>query len=116
MQLDSEVQRLQHEVELLRLKDLQQEHHIHMLTQQLRSSQPQPHQADTQVLAALLPSHPAYLAVPNSIKPKQLSHSQACQNSITVRYACAVAPCYTLSSIAFPAMPSQRHDLHTDKG
>ena len=50
MQLDPEVQRLQHEVELLRLKDLQQEHHIHMLTQQLRSSQPQLHQAGTQVL------------------------------------------------------------------
>ena len=50
MQLDSEVQRLHHEVEALRLKDLQQEHHIHILTQQLRGSHPDPHQADTQVL------------------------------------------------------------------
>jgi len=35
----TEVDRLQQEVELLRLKDLQQEHHIHVLTQQLRSRQ-----------------------------------------------------------------------------
>ncbi len=35
----AEVDRLQQEVELLRLKDLQQEHHIHVLTQQLRSQQ-----------------------------------------------------------------------------
>ncbi len=33
-----QVNRLQQELELLRLKDLQQAHHIHMLTQQLRSS------------------------------------------------------------------------------
>jgi len=39
MHSDAEVDRLQQEVELLRLKDLQQEHHIHMLTQQLRSQQ-----------------------------------------------------------------------------
>lgn len=54
MQLDSEVQRLQHEVEVLRLKDLQQEHHIHILTQQLRGSHPDPHHGDTQVLPTLL--------------------------------------------------------------
>ena len=35
----TEADRLQQEVELLRLKDLQQEHHIHVLTQQLRSQQ-----------------------------------------------------------------------------
>ena len=40
VQTNSELQRLQQEVELLRLKDVQQEHHIQVLTQQLRSSQP----------------------------------------------------------------------------
>ena len=40
----AEVCRLQQELELLRLKDLQQEHHIHVLTQQLRSVQAEPSQ------------------------------------------------------------------------
>lgn len=40
----AEVSRLQQELELLRLKDLQQEHHIHVLTQQLRSIQAGPSQ------------------------------------------------------------------------
>ncbi len=39
MHSTAEVDRLQQELELLRLKDLQQEHHIHVLTQQLRSQQ-----------------------------------------------------------------------------
>ena len=78
MQLDSEVQKLYHEVEQLRLKDLQQEHHIHMLTQQLRFSQSQPDQAETKVLSVLLPRRSAYLLVPNTVTSKQFSHFQAC--------------------------------------
>ena len=39
---NQELQRLQQEVEALRLKDLQQEHHINVLTQQLRSVQAEP--------------------------------------------------------------------------
>lgn len=49
MQLNPEIHKLQQEVEMLRLKDVQQEHHIQVLTQQLRSSQAQPCQVDIQV-------------------------------------------------------------------
>ena len=40
--VNGELQKLQREVELLRLKDLQQEHHISMLTEQLRIVQAEP--------------------------------------------------------------------------
>lgn len=50
MQLDPEILKLQQEVEMLRLKDLQHEHHIQVLMQQLRSSQAQPRQVNIQVL------------------------------------------------------------------
>ncbi|KAL0032399.1 hypothetical protein WJX79_009412 [Trebouxia sp. C0005] len=50
MHSSAEVDRLQRAVELLRLKDLQQEHHIHVLTQQLRSQQ-----AESPKLAATRP-------------------------------------------------------------
>ncbi|DBA96586.1 hypothetical protein WJX77_007571 [Trebouxia sp. C0004] len=46
MHSTAEVDRLQQEVELLRIKDLQQEHHINMLTQQLRSQQAESPQLD----------------------------------------------------------------------
>ena len=45
----TEFHRLQHELELLRLKDLQQEHHIQVLTQQLKSSQAKPEAQAQQV-------------------------------------------------------------------
>lgn len=44
---NAEVQRLQQELEKLRLKDLQQEHHIYALTQQLRSRSSVPNQVST---------------------------------------------------------------------
>ena len=43
----AEVQRLQQEVEKMRLKDLQQEHHIHVLMQQLTSRSSVPAQVST---------------------------------------------------------------------
>ena len=54
MQCNTELQRLQQEVEMLRLKDLQQEHHIHMLTQQLRNSQTEPSQVQLTTIYCIL--------------------------------------------------------------
>ena len=74
VQTTAEVHRLQQEVELLRLKDLQQEHHIQVLTQQLRSSQPQASQVARSFPAVSIHQNvwPINMPLPlsNSTKPQ----------------------------------------------